>query len=212
MPACLRPSSPRQFPEGASGSHTWFSFRSMLAAARVGLTLDGTVRPGPAGRGFGHLLRTDWLPDFRLAAGEMTGTAPMPPIHRGTTKPRSCRPFLNGIRCECRGDGGRHDEISGARPASPPARPRDFPCRVEIEIMALEGIVSIATAGRDRYLTKRERERGGRGDRKRFGFFREHFLHSSGCHCSYRYISSFRIHSQTGPGDCAHVHGQWLGL
>lgn len=96
MPACLRPSSPRQFPEGASGSHTWFSFRSMLAAARVELILDGSDRQVPAGGGFGHLPRTDWLPDFRLAAGEVTGTAPMPPIHRGTTKPRSCRPFVNG--------------------------------------------------------------------------------------------------------------------
>ena len=132
----------------------------MLAAARVGLILDGTVRPGPAGRGFGRLLRTDWLFDFRLAAGEVTGTAPMPPIYRGTQKPRSCRPFLDGIRCAFRGDGGRHYEISGATPASPPARPREFPCRVEIEIMAMEGIVSIATDWPQSMLDK---QRGGRG-------------------------------------------------
>lgn len=128
----------------------------------------GPSGPGPAGRGLGHLLRTDWLPDFRLAAGEVTGAAPMPPIHRGTTKPRSCRPFLDGIRCEFRGDGGRHYEISGATPASPPARPREFLCRVEIGIMAVEGIVSIATAGRDRYLTKRE---GGGGQNSVLYFF-----------------------------------------
>jgi hypothetical protein len=33
----------------------------MLAAARVGLIFDGwSVRQVPAGRGLGHLLRTDW--------------------------------------------------------------------------------------------------------------------------------------------------------
>lgn len=120
----------------------------------------GPSGPGPAGRGLGHLLRTDWLPDFRLAAGEVTGTAPMPSIHRGTTKPRSCRPFLDGIRCAFRGDGGRHYEISGATPASPPARPREFLCRVEIGIMALEGIVSIAIRW-SRSILDKERERGG---------------------------------------------------
>ena len=130
----------------------------MLAAARVGLIFDGTDRQVPAGGGFGHLPRTDWLPDFLLAAGEMTGTAPMPPIHRGTQKPRSCRPFLDGIRCEFRGDGSRHYEISGATPASPPARPREFLCRVEIEIMTLEGIVSIATDWPQSMLDK---QRGG---------------------------------------------------
>ena len=55
-------------------------------------------------------------------------------ILRGTTKPRSCRPFLDGIRSEFRGDGGSHYEISGATPAAPPAKPREFLGRVAIEI------------------------------------------------------------------------------
>ena len=183
----------------------------MLAAARVGLILDGTVRPGPAGRGFGRLLRTDWLFDFRLAAGEVTGTAPRPPIHRGTQKPRSCRPFLDGIRCECRGDGGAVMTRS-AVPGLLHRLPGHGISRVASKSGSWHwrGLYRSRPTGRNRCLTKRERGGGEIG--KASIFFHERFPQSSGCYRSDRYIRNLRIHSQAGAGDCAYVHGQWLGL
>ena len=71
----------------------------------------------------------------------------------------------------------------------------------------MEGIVSIATDWPQSMLDK---QRGGGGEASIF--FHEHFPHSSDCNFSCRYVRNLRIYSQAGPGDCPHIHGQWLGL